>query len=144
MATIFRRARPSRRFGGRRGLILSTPIARAAGSAAGIGAAAAVGIGIIAAAGQTDGSASVTAVGVGIIAAVGSTSGVATDTGIGSGYLVTVGIATGSSSAQGAAELKQIISTNMLQKPVDVVLAGQQTEYPGRLSRAAARHAFNE
>lgn len=122
-----------------------SPIATTVGSSAGVATVSGVAVGIFAAVGSSDGAASVTGVGAGVIAAAGASAGVASVSGVGSGYLVTVGTAAGAATVEGRTELRQIISTNMLQKPVNCVLAGQQVSFKtGRAAGKALRHAFGE
>ena len=145
MATIFRPPFIARRLARPKTWIPGSPILSTVGSAAGIATAAAVGAAIIAAVGSTAGAAAVAAVGHTIKPAVGSTAGVAVAAAVGANVRPAVGLAVGSSTASAFSENLHIISTRMIQKPVDYVLAGDQREFrQGRLRRGAMKHAFSE
>lgn len=145
MPTFFRPPRPARRIGRYRWFPPGSPILTAAGTSAGIAAAAGVGVALITAVGTTAGSASVTGAGAGVISAAGSSAGAATVSGSASAFYVAVGTAAGSSDAEGVTELRQIVSTAMLQNPVNCVLAGMQVSFKtGRAQGRAMRHAFGE
>lgn len=137
----------------------------AALTAAGIGAAAFTGQTIIpgvltaagaateSAAGVPVGVATNTSSGVGTASFVGSgiLTGVLSSSGLASSSLVGVGVgqgvfsSSGIGSAQFGTEFRQIISRNILQNPVDCVLAGQQEEFKkGRASIAVLKRIFRE
>lgn len=165
MPTIFRPARPSRRFGYSRYVPGKGAISTAVFSMAGVAADALAGIKIdpssFAMAGAateagTGGSiatATLASAGVGDLSGNGAgvISGTLSASGVGaltlgaSAFYVTALTAAGAAASSFVTERKQITSTNILQRPVDCVLAGQQTEFKrGRLSSTAMTHAFGE
>ncbi len=146
MPTFFRRQTP-RGVGSKRPrrFFISSPIATTVGSAAGTSSALAVGVAIIAAVGTTGGTATVNGIISGLITGIGAAAGSASGDAVGSGFRVAIGAAAGSSDVHGIAELRQVTSTNILQKPVDCVMAGDQKEFKsGRAHRRALRGIFRE
>lgn len=146
MPTFFRPARPSRRVvGGRRPFIRGNPIYTIVGVAAGAASVTGVGVAIIAAIGSTAGVSSVDGIGVAIRATDGTAAGVASCTAGGVAVIAAAGSAAGASDVSGSSIVLPIISTRILHKPVDYVLAGQQMAFKRGTARGAGlRHAFNE
>lgn len=147
MPTVFRPARPSRRvIGGFKRYLHGSSILTAAGSAAGVATVSGVGVAIKSVVGSTAGAASVSGVGVAIKAITGTAAGVATVSGTGVAIKATVGVSAGVATVTGVKLLNAVISTRIVQKPVDYALAGQQ-DMPFRKGSArgrALRRAFNE
>lgn len=124
---------------------LSDVISTAVGLATGTSTVSGVGRSTASSVGTSAGSATVTSVGAAVTPSIGSISGVATVLGIGRPIFSAVGTSYGSSVVTGIAIILPITSRNVLQDPVDCVLAGQQIEFrKGRASMAGVRHAFNE
>lgn len=145
MPTIFRPARPSRRFGTRRRFVPGSSILTTAGAAAGIATVAGVAVAIVSTIGSTSATAAVSGVGSGVRSLTGTSAGSATVAGQGSGYFVTVGLSAAAATVTGVSELRQITSTNIIQKPVDYALAGDQMTFKsGRARGRALTHAFGE
>lgn len=148
MSTTFRRPRPSRRVtGGRKAY---TPgagsIRTAAGISAGVATVLGVGVAIKSTVGSTAGAASVTAVGIAIKAFAGTAAGSASVAGGGVGIRPVIGIAAGAATVVGAKMERAITSTNIMQKPIDYALAGDQDNLVrrGRAAGRALRRAFGE
>lgn len=165
MATIFRAPRPLRRFGTRGRVLGKGTIATAVFAMAGVATVAQAGVkidtssfamaGVAAEAGAGGSIATSTfamagvgadgIVGAGVKSGAFSMAGVASDSLAASAFYVTTLVASGVASISFATELRQITSTNIIQKPVNCVLAGQQTSIrPGRIRGGALRHAFGE
>jgi hypothetical protein len=108
-------------------------------SVADAGAATAAGTASIA------GVASLSLVGAGVLSGALAINGQAVLSPFGFPVLVGVLAVSGQASQEIRAELRQIISTNMLQNPVNCVLAGEQVSFKtGRAAGKALRHAFGE
>lgn len=145
MPVVFRPARPSRRVtGGRRRFPWSiSPIRTTVGVAAGVATASAVGVAIKAFTGTTAGAATVSGVGVAIKEMAGSAAGAASVSGTGAALMATTGVAAGVATVDGRKLERAITGTNIMQKPVDYALAGQQLERQ-RIGKRALHHAFGE
>lgn len=145
MSFVFRPARPSRRVVGgfKRYLPGAGSIRTTAGAVAGAATATAVGVAIKAAIGSTAGAATVNGVAVAIKAFAGASAGQAVITGTGGGLQSLVGVSAGIATVDGRKLERGITGTNVLQKPIDYTLAGDNNERK-RLRGRALAHAFGE
>lgn len=124
---------------------LTDVVVEAVGSSTGAATVSGIGSSTASSVGSSAGSATVTSVGAGVIASVGSSAGVATVTAVGKPFFAAVGTAAGSSDVTGVAIILPFTSRNVLQDPVDCVLAGQQREFrKGSANFGALRRIFRE
>lgn len=146
MATFFRPSLRASFFrSGYRFRPSSTPIKTVVATAAGVATVSGVGRAVAIATGTTAGVATVTGVGRAIKTATFSIAGAATTAGVGATLRPAAGVSAGVATVTGVAIRRQVISTNMLQKPVNCVLAGEQITFKGGRARGRQlTHAFGE
>jgi hypothetical protein len=150
MPTIFRRLVTPRGVGWRRVRRYWQPsapsIRQAVFAMSGTATVPGVGASIASAVFAISGAATCSAAGVGIRSSVLAAAGAAAVAHVGQSYFTSVFTMAGLSSASFVKGLGQITSTNIIQKPVDYALAGEQ-DSPVRRGRAAGRglrHTFGE
>lgn len=124
---------------------LSDVIVEIVGSAAGTSTVSGVGRSTASSVGSSSGDATAAAVGAGVFGSVGSSIGVATVSATARPIFHAIGTAAGSSVVSGIAIILPITSRNVLQNPVDCVMAGNQREFKkGRAPFGALRGIFCE
>lgn len=146
MPRFFRPSRPAKRLYGQHRFIPSAgPLRSTVGVAAGDATTVAVGVAVFASVGSTEGAAGVSGVGVSVKAFVGVATGAAEGSTPGVGVKLIVGVASGVAEVSGIADRRHYTSNQVLNLPVDCVLAGQQVSFKnGRAAGRALRHAFGE
>lgn len=124
---------------------LSDVIVEIVGTSSGTSTVSGVGRSTASSVGSSTGTATVTSVGAGVIGVVGSSAGAATVAAFGQPIFAAVGTAFGSSVVTGIAIILPITSRNVLQDPVDCVMAGNQRKFKtGRAHFGALRGIFRE